>query len=74
MPPKLLGGIYSCLGFALTIPVIAAFFLPNKPWVWVYHLVMICVGMTGCTVVFSIPLLIFWLKPEVKAWFGKEPV
>lgn len=72
--PMLLGIIYLVMGLALAIPVIIGFFLPRKSWVWVYHLVMICIGMTGCTIVFSIPLLIFWLKPEVKTYFGKDKV
>jgi hypothetical protein len=47
-------------------------FLPKKPWAWIYHLVLICLGMSGCTIVASIPLLIFWLKPETKAFFGRS--
>ena len=70
MPPALMGGIYVGMGIALLIPTFLGFFLPRKRWVWVYHLVLICIGMTGCTVVFSIPLLIFWLKPEVKEWYA----
>jgi len=71
-PKKIIGIIYIIMGLGLFIPVIAGFFLPKKPWVWVYHLVLICIGMTGCTIVFSIPLLIFWIKPDVKAYFGKN--
>ena len=72
MPPMIFGIIYMVMGIGLLIPVIAGFFLPKKPWVWVYHLVMICIGMTGCTIVFSIPLLIFWIKPDVKTYFGRD--
>ncbi|MCF6311480.1 MAG: hypothetical protein L3J39_03430 [Verrucomicrobiales bacterium] len=72
LPPELIGGIYLAMGLLLFAPVAFGFFLPKKPWVWVYHLVMICIGMTGCTIVFSIPLLIFWLKPEVKTCFGRD--
>ncbi|MEZ0276316.1 MAG: hypothetical protein ACAH88_15510 [Roseimicrobium sp.] len=43
-----------------------------RPWSWVYSLVLICFGLTSCTMVVCIPLLIFWLKPEVKAYYGKE--
>jgi nitrate/nitrite transporter NarK len=71
MPPELMGGIYLVLGVAMMIPFVVALFLPRKPWVWVYHMVMICIGMTGCTIVASVPLLIFWLKPDVKGYFGK---
>jgi len=72
MPPQLIGGIYLGLGLVFLIPFVVAFFLPRRRWVWVYHLVMICIGMTGCTIVASIPLLIFWIKPEVKAYFNQD--
>lgn len=52
----------------------AALFVPRKPWAWVFHLVLICVGLTSaCCAPASIPLLIFWLKPETKAAFGRPP-
>ena len=47
-------------------------FLPRKPWAWVYDLVLIGVGMTSaCLLPAAIPLLIFWIKPQTKAWFGR---
>jgi hypothetical protein len=46
--------------------------LPRRPWVWIYHLVLICIGLSGITFVASLPLLIYWLKPEAKAWFGRR--
>jgi len=47
-------------------------FLRPKPWVWIYDLVIICMGMTSaCFLPAAIPLLIYWLKPEVKAHFGR---
>ena len=73
MPPDLMGGIYLAMGIVFTIPFLIALFLPRKPWTWIYHIVMICLGMTGCTLVFSIPLLIFWLKPDVKGYYGRSP-
>lgn len=52
---------------------IAAFFLPRAPWAWIFHLVLIAIGMTSaCCLPVCIPLLIFWLKPETKAWYGRE--
>lgn len=72
MPPKELGILYLALGVIFAIPYLVALFLPRKKWVWVYHMVMICLGMTGCTIVASIPLLIFWLKPEVKAYYDES--
>ena len=46
------------------------FYFGNRPWVWTYSLVVICLGMGSCTIVAALPLLIYWLKPETKAYFG----
>jgi len=59
-----------CLGLAILCFI--PFFPQPKPWVWTYDLVLICLGMTGCTFVFCVPLLIYWLKPETKRYFGKR--
>lgn len=46
-------------------------FLPKKPWGWIYGLVLIGLGLTSCcTWPVTIPLIIQWLKPEMKARFG----
>lgn len=50
--------------------VIAAL-VPYKPWGWTVGLIAICLGLSSCTMVAAIPLLIFWLKPETKAAFGR---
>lgn len=56
----------------LGIAFLVSFFLPRKPWAWVYDLVLICIGFTSaCCLPACIPLLIYWLKPEAKAYFGK---
>ena len=58
---------------SLAVASLAPFVLPRRPWVWVYDMVIICVGMpTGWLLPFSVPLLVFWLKPEVKAWFDQD--
>ena len=54
-----------------TLAFLASFFLPRRPWVWVYYLVLICLGMTGCLLPACIALLLYWLKPEVKVYFGR---
>lgn len=69
METRILGGIYLGGGIVMSVPTVLAFFFPRRKWTWVYHLVMICIGLTGCTFVFSIPLLIFWLRPETREWF-----
>jgi hypothetical protein len=68
-----LGVSFVLLGMVLAVAYGAAPFLPAKPWAWVYHIVLIAIGMTSaCCVPVCIPLLIFWFKDETKAWFGRS--
>jgi hypothetical protein len=50
--------------------VIAAL-VPYKPWGWTVGLIAICLGISSCMLVAAIPLLIYWMKPETKAAFGR---
>lgn len=61
-------GVMGALG-AIFYGVAAA--APVKPWGWTLGLVAICLGLTGCTAVLAVPLLVFWMKPEVKSAFGR---
>jgi hypothetical protein len=71
-PPWAISLIVGCVSLPFAAAYVAAFFLPLKPWAWVYHLVLICVGLTSaCCMAASIPLLIFWIKPEARAYFGR---
>jgi hypothetical protein len=67
--PLLVGGI--CAGLALLFGI--AVFLPPTPGVWVYHVVILCLGLGGWTLPFSVILLILWFKPETQAFFGRGP-
>jgi len=59
-------------GLALGVAFLVGLFLGPKPWVWVYDIVLICLGLTSCcTMIICIPLLIYWIKPETKAYFGR---
>ena len=41
------------------------FFWEEKPWHWIYGIVLIGISLTSCCCFpVSIPLLIYWLKPE----------
>jgi hypothetical protein len=48
-----------------------ATFVPFRPWGWSLGLVAIGLGLAGGSILFAIPLLVFWLKPEVKAAFAR---
>jgi hypothetical protein len=73
LPMRLVGAAYMLLGFVFLIPTAFGPFLPAKPWAWVYGLVLICMGFTSCCCIpFSVPLLIYWIKPEGRAYFGRD--
>jgi MFS family permease len=66
-----LGLIYIGAGLLFLAPYAAAPFLPRRRWAWVMGVVLIGIGMPSiCCWPVVIPLLIFWLKPENKAFFG----
>jgi hypothetical protein len=69
---KLVGVGLLVVGLALFVACLLPLLLPRKPWVWIYDLVIICIGFTGCTWPVCIPLIIYWLKPETKRYFGKR--
>jgi hypothetical protein len=68
------GVMLTAIGFVLFAAFAAALFLPPKPWVWIYHIVLISIGLTSpCCMPASIPLLIFWIRPETRTYFGRPP-
>lgn len=68
-----MGILFLVLGLIFFVPYASAAFLPRQSWVWVFGLVLICIGLTSaCCLPVCIPLLIFWLKPEMKAFYGRD--
>jgi hypothetical protein len=66
------GSVCFGLGILLLASCIVPFIFRPRPWLWVYNLVLICIGMTStCFLPASIVLLIFWLKPEVKRYYNR---
>ena len=52
----------------------ANLFLPRRKWAWVYGLVLIALGFTSIVVIpFSVALLVFWIKPNVREYYGFAP-
>lgn len=73
LPPSVMAVILIVVGLPLLGLYAAAPFLPKKPWAWTYHVVLIAISLTSaCCMVAGIPLLIFWVKPETKAMFGRQ--
>jgi hypothetical protein len=67
------GILFIGLGIPLMVVFAIAPFLPKKPWVWIYGIVLIGLGMTSvCCLPATIPLLIFWIKPETQQFFGRK--
>lgn len=74
MEAKVMGVMFIIIGVVLVVPYAIAPFLPRKSWVWIFGLVLICIGLTSaCCLPVCIPLLIHWLKPEMKAFYGRVP-
>jgi hypothetical protein len=69
----IMGVTYAVLGFVFMGLFGYGLMMPRRPWAWIYGLVLICIGMTSlCCLPATIPLLIFWIKPEMKAFFGRS--
>lgn len=55
------------------LATLVAPFLPQKKWVYMYHLIMIAIGISSCLWwPIVIPLLIKWVKPETKQWYEQD--
>lgn len=69
---QVLMGLMGLLCLVLLVVCFLPLVLPRRPWVWIYDLVIICLGLSSpCFMVVCIPLLIFWLSPETKRYFGR---
>jgi hypothetical protein len=70
---RVMGVVFIVMGLAFCAPYAAAPFLPQKSWVWVFGLVLICIGLGSlCCLPICIPLLLAWMKPEMKAYYGRD--
>jgi hypothetical protein len=66
----IMGSVFCVMGGVLMLMYGIAPLLPKRKGAWIYGFVTIGIGMTSaCTLPFCIPLLIFWLRPETKAFF-----
>lgn len=67
-------GVLCCgLGLVLAGVFFAGVAVPAKSWGWVYGIVLIAIGLTSvCCLPATVPLLIYWIKDDVKAYFGRK--
>jgi hypothetical protein len=65
------GIVCMLMGPPLAIAFGLGIFWDEKPWHWIYGIVLICFSLTSCCCFpVSIPLLIYWLKPDTKSYFN----
>ena len=61
------------IGLVLIFMSVLAIFLPPRPRVWIYNIVVIALGFASCCCMpATIPLLIFWLRDDTKHYFGRS--
>ncbi|HEX8773527.1 MAG TPA: hypothetical protein VF735_07940 [Pyrinomonadaceae bacterium] len=59
-------------GLVFAVPYAMGPFLKGKSWGWVFGIVLIAIGMTSCCLwPITIPLIVQWVKPEMKRLFGQ---
>ena len=59
------------LGGGLLVVSLLPLVLSPRPWLWLYNLLVIALGLSsGCFWPICIPLLIYWIKPDTRAYFG----
>lgn len=69
---KVMAAVMALVGFPLAVVFVLPFFAGQRRWAWVLGIVLIAIGMTSaCCIFVCVPLLIFWLKDDVKAYFGR---
>ena len=73
MALKIMGGMYLLMGLIFAAVFTVGLLSKRQSWAWIYNVVLICLGMGSCLFLpAAIPLLIHWLKPETKAWYGRS--
>ncbi|HYY56040.1 MAG TPA: hypothetical protein VE842_01855 [Pyrinomonadaceae bacterium] len=64
--------IFLAMGAIFAPAYATGLFLKGKSWGWIYGVILIAIGMTSCCLwPVTIPLLIQWIKPEMKRMFGQ---
>ncbi len=67
-----IAALYFFMGAASALPALLGIFIPRKPWGWTYSMILLGLSMLGCVCIPpAVLLLIFYLRPNVKAFYGK---
>ena len=66
---KFLGVFLSVFGLGMAVLYGSGLVFQKGNGGWVFGMVLIAISLTGICFIAGVPLLIFWLKPEVKQYF-----
>tara|TARA_R110000850_G_scaffold141460_3_gene263313 strand:- start:4882 stop:5232 length:351 start_codon:yes stop_codon:yes gene_type:complete len=70
---RVVGGLFIGMGLIFFFISLMGFYLPRRSGGWTCGLILICIGLTSAIFLpVCIPLLIFWRKPEIQQWFGRN--
>lgn len=73
MQSTVFGSMVIVLGILFFLPTLLGQSLPPRPGAWVIGFALILMGVTTVILVpLSLPLLHFWKKPALQAWFGRN--
>jgi hypothetical protein len=65
------GILFTVMGLPFSAFYLGGALVPRKKWGWIYGIVAIAIGLTSCCLLpATVPLLIFWLKPQTKDFFN----
>ena len=71
--PWLAMGLWFGFFAVLLVAYAVAPLLPRKPWTWIYGIVIIAFSALGGCFFVAIPLLVFWIRPDLQAYLGRAP-
>jgi hypothetical protein len=69
--PLLINGVFmTVLGGVFTPIGALAVWAPRRKWTWILNLVLLGKGALTCCLPLALPVLIGWLKPDVRKYYG----
>jgi len=71
--PWLVMGLWFGFFAVLLVAYAIAPLLPRKPWTWIYGIAIIAFSALGGCFFVAIPLLVFWIRPDLQAYLGRAP-
>jgi hypothetical protein len=62
--------VLAAVSVPLAILFLVGTLVPRSKAGWIFGIVLIAIGVSGCTLVAAVPLLIFWINNRTREWFG----